>query len=76
LFLPCRVCFLKHKGNSFTLVLHRYEEIADDILNIIKPFTGKVIINDAYVAEKVAPVLESLFASLAGKAKPGNSFLN
>lgn len=58
------------------MVLHRYEEIADDILNIIKPFTGKVIINDAYVAEKVAPVLESLFASLAGKAKPGNSFLN
>ena len=59
--------FLKHKGASFTLVLHKYEEIKDDILLIIKPFKGKVLIDDTFVAEKVTPVLESLFTSLAGK---------
>lgn len=68
--------FLKHKGAPFTLVLHRYEEITDDILHIIKPFKGKVLINDAFVAEKVAPVLKNLFASLACKAKPDYSLLN
>ena len=68
--------FLKHKGTPFTLVLHKYEEITDGILHIIKPFKGQVLVNDAFVAENVAPVLESLFSSLAGKAKPDKSFLN
>ena len=68
--------FLKHKGVPFTLVLHKYEEIKDDILLIIKPFKGKVLFDDAFVAEKVTPVLESLFTSLAGIAKPDKSFLN
>lgn len=68
--------FLKHKGVPFTLVLHKYEEIIGDILRLIKPFKGKVLIDDAFVAEKVTPVLESLFTSLAGKAKSDKSFLN
>ena len=68
--------FLKHKGVPFTLVLHKYEEILDDILSIIKPFKGKGLIDDAFVAEKVTPVLESLFTSMAGKVKPDKSFLN
>lgn len=68
--------FLKHKGSPFTLVVHRYEDIKDEILHIIKPFNGKVFIDDTFVAEKVSPVLESLFASLAGKANPDNPFLN
>jgi hypothetical protein len=68
--------FLKHKGAPFTLVLHRYEEISGEILQIIKPYKGKVVINDSFVAEKVTPVLESLFATLAGKAKPDKSLLN
>jgi hypothetical protein len=68
--------FLKHKGTPFTLVLHRYEEISVEILHIIKPFKGKVLIDDSFVAEKVTPILESLFAKLSGKAKPDKSFLN
>jgi hypothetical protein len=68
--------FLKHKGTHFTLVLHRYEEISGVILQIIKPFKGKILIDDSFVAEKVTPVLESLFATLAGKAKPDKSLLN
>jgi len=42
------------------------KKIIYDIFHIINPFKGKVLIDDAFVAEKVAPVLESLFASLAG----------
>jgi hypothetical protein len=68
--------FLNHKGSPFTLVLHKYEEISIDILKIIKPFKGKVLIDDAFVAEKVSPVLESLFASLAGKSGPDKSISN
>jgi hypothetical protein len=37
---------------------------------------GKILIDDAFVAEKVSPVLEGLFASLAGKSAPDNSFEN
>jgi hypothetical protein len=66
--------FLKHKGSPFTLVMHKYEEITVDILHIIKPFKGKVLIDDAFVAEKISPILESLFASLAGKSLPDQSF--
>lgn len=66
--------FLKHKGSPFTLVVHKYEEITEEILHILKPHNGKVLIDDAFVAVKVAPVLESLFSSLAGKAKSGHSF--
>jgi hypothetical protein len=68
--------FLKHKGTPFTLVLHRYKEISIDIFHIISSFKGKVVIDDAFVAEKVTPVLECLFASLAGKKAPDKSFLN
>jgi hypothetical protein len=68
--------FQLHRGKPFTLVLHKFEEISIDIFRIIKPFKGKVLIDDAFVAEKVSPVLESLFASLVGKAKPDKSFYN
>jgi hypothetical protein len=66
--------FLKHKGSPFTLVMHKYEEITEEILHILKPHNGKVLIDDAFVAVKVAPVIESLFASLAGKAATDKSF--
>jgi hypothetical protein len=68
--------FLKHKGVPFTLVLHKYEEITPEILQVIKPLNDKVLIDDVFVAEKVSPVLESLFASLTGKASPDKSFEN
>ena len=68
--------FQMHRGKPFTLVLHKLEEIKEDILQIIRSFKGKVIIDDLFVSEQVAPVLESLFASLAGKAKPRPDLLN
>lgn len=74
--LTCNKDFLKHKGSPFTLVLHKYQEIKKDILDIIGPLKGKVIFDDPMVAEHVTPVLESLFASLAGKSAPDKSFLN
>jgi hypothetical protein len=40
--------FIKHKGSPFTLVLHKYEEIKEDILNIIGPLKGEVLINDHF----------------------------
>ena len=74
--LTCNNDFLRQKGKPFTIVLHKYEEIKEDILKIIGPLKGKVIFDDPMVAEHVTPVLESLFASLAGKKAPNKSFLN
>lgn len=68
--------FLKYKGEPFTLVLHKYEELKDDILQIIEPLKGSVLINDVFVAEKITPVLESLFATLAVKSKRNGPLLN
>jgi hypothetical protein len=68
--------FRMHRGKPFTLVLHKFEEIKEDILQIIGPFNGKVIIDDPYVAEQVGPVLKDLMASMAGKAKPRHDLLN
>lgn len=68
--------FLKHKGSPFTLVLHKYQEIQEEILDIIEPLKGSVIYDDPMVAEHVTPVLESLFAALAGKSSPNKSSLN
>lgn len=59
--------FQRHKGKPFALVLHKYDEIKKEILDIIGPLKGKVIFDDPMVAEHVTPVLENLFASLAGK---------
>ena len=68
--------FLKHKGKPFTLVLHKYEEIKDEIESIIEPFNGKVLFDEAFVGEIVTPALASLFTSLAGNAAPGKFSLN
>lgn len=68
--------FLKHQGEPFILALHKYEEIAKEIFNIIKPFNGKVLIHDEFVSEQVSPVLEHMFATLAGKSAPNKSFEN
>lgn len=68
--------FLSHKGKPFTLILHKYEELKDDILHIIEPFKGKVLVNDAFVAEKITPVLESLFATFSDNAKRNGTPLN
>jgi hypothetical protein len=52
--------FLRHKGLPFTLVMHGHEEITEDILHIIKPLKGKVLVDDAFVEKQVAPFLKTL----------------
>jgi hypothetical protein len=47
-----------------------------EIFKIINPFNGKVLIHDEFVSEQVSPVLEHVFASLAGKSAPDKSFSN
>lgn len=53
--------FKKHRHKGFTLVFHKYEEIKPDILSVIAPFGGCMLMDDAAVAEVVAPVLGSIF---------------
>ena len=42
-----------------------YQEIKDDILKIISPFNGKIIVDDSFVTQEVTPVVEELHKSLA-----------
>jgi hypothetical protein len=68
--------FVNRKSGPFILALHKYEEISKEIFKIINPFNGKVLIHDEFVSEQVSPVLEHVFASLAGKSAPDKSFSN
>ncbi|MBI2967020.1 MAG: hypothetical protein HYY40_04310 [Bacteroidetes bacterium] len=42
-------------------MFHKYGEIKPDILSVIAPFGGCMLMDDAAVAEVVAPVLGSIF---------------
>jgi len=55
--------FVKHKGEKFTLVVHAFRDIVEDIDRIIEPLNGKVIIDDSFVTEIITPVIEHLFES-------------
>lgn len=53
--------FNRHSGMPFTLVLHKYEHLADEINSIIKPLGGTFIINDAFLTVVLTPVLEHMY---------------
>lgn len=57
----------KRYSHSFTLVLHKYEYLRNEIENIINPYGGSLMVDDSYVSEKVLPVMEMLFKSLNQK---------
>lgn len=57
--------FIKHRDNGFTLVLHKFEHLVFAINAIIKPFNGKVIINDPFVAQTFKPFLKNIYQHLA-----------
>jgi hypothetical protein len=64
--------FLKHKGTPFTLVLHRYEEISVEILQIIKPFKGKILLMMHLLQRKSLPYLKASLIRLQAKKNPIN----
>ena len=59
--------FIKHRDNGFTLVLHKFKHLVFAINAIIKPFNGKVIINDQFVAETFEPFLKSMYQNMANR---------
>ena len=56
--------FNRHSGQPFTLVLHQYEEYRSQIEALIKPKDGTLVFDSMYVAEIMAPVIESFAKSL------------
>jgi hypothetical protein len=52
---------------QFTLVYHKFAQIADQIKAIIEPAGGSLRIDDAMVTRVVTPVLKHLFEYLANK---------
>jgi hypothetical protein len=57
--------FASRKNRFFTLVLHKYENYRLMIEAVIKPHGGILVVNDAYVAEKMIPAITNLYNSLA-----------
>lgn len=56
--------FIKQRDNGFTLVLHKFEHLIFAINAIIKPFNGKVIINDTFVALNFEPFLKGMYQNM------------
>ncbi len=54
-------------NHSFTLVLHKYEQLRPKIEAIIKPYGGTFVVNDSYVDKKMTPILNDMFKHLAKK---------
>ena len=57
--------FIKQNTNGFTIVLHKYNSIIDQANALVKPYKGKVIINDAYVIQIVMPLLKQMFTHMS-----------
>jgi hypothetical protein len=50
--------FKRFKGKApFTLVLHKHQEHRAKIEEIITPYGGRLVINDAFVAQIITPVM-------------------
>jgi len=47
----------------FLLILHDYEELADEINTIIESFGGRVVFDDPYVAQHMVEVIRHLYAN-------------
>lgn len=52
-------------NHSFTLVLHKYEQLRPKIEVIIKPYGGTFVVNDSYVDKTMTPILKKMFKHLA-----------
>ncbi|MBD78544.1 MAG: hypothetical protein CL840_06470 [Crocinitomicaceae bacterium] len=49
---------------TFTLVLHKYKEHRKDIEKLIKPYGGRLVINDSFLTHYFTPVMMHLTNSL------------
>jgi hypothetical protein len=56
-----------NKGWDFTLVLEEYEELLEEIENIIKPVNGKILFNKSFNNYLANPVLKSFRDSVIRK---------
>jgi hypothetical protein len=52
------------KQKSFTLVLHKFEELRPAIEPIIQNMNGRMVVSDLMVTEIVLPVMEEMFKFL------------
>lgn len=61
--------FVNQRNKPFVLVLHKYEELREDIENIIKPYGGSMMVDSTWVIKEFTRVMEDLFkkSSTPGK---------
>ncbi len=57
------------RPEPFTIVLHKYEDEADQILSLIEPLGGNLSINEEYMATVMNPVIDELSKNMSGGAK-------
>lgn len=58
--------FKPHK-RPFTLVLHKYAEHRERIDAVLKPYGGKVAVDDGYLIKKMGPLIGHMFKNWARK---------
>ncbi|HAM98555.1 MAG TPA: hypothetical protein DCQ26_08065 [Marinilabiliales bacterium] len=60
--------FTNHYNNlPFTLILHKYKEVSEQINQKIAPFKGSIIFNDPLVAQIIEPVVRELYNNMVHK---------
>jgi cell fate (sporulation/competence/biofilm development) regulator YmcA (YheA/YmcA/DUF963 family) len=60
--------FLKHSdGQAFTLIVHKYQDMLNDINQILAPFNGSVHISDPLVAQIMEPVIKDIYENFNNK---------
>jgi len=53
--------FVNGRPESFTLILHKYEELRPDIEKMIAPLGGSMIVDDVVVTEYLSPIIEHVY---------------
>jgi hypothetical protein len=58
--------FTSHYNNlPFTLILHKYQEVSEQINKTINPFKGSIVFNDPLVAQIIEPVVRELYNNMS-----------
>jgi hypothetical protein len=55
--------FKIHRDKGFTLVIHKDYGYQKEMIDIIAPYKGKLMISDALVTKEMVPVMEYIFKS-------------
>ncbi len=59
--------FARYLGDGFTLVLEEFQELGEQIMNIIRPNGGQLLFDKTYHHQIIHPVLLSFREMLLGK---------